>query len=148
MYVISEGTMYDVDRAAAHRTGLLVALAEDDPDTRMMLKSALLGAGYDVLELRDGLALMTLLSSAMTEDLAPPDFIVADVRMPHVTGLQALQALQRTAVATPVLLMSAFLDGEMRSEAKRWGAAAILEKPLDPERLLHTLAATKVAPVR
>jgi DNA-binding response OmpR family regulator len=136
--------MYDVESAQAHRTGLLVALAEDDPDTRAMLKKALLDAGYDVLELRDGLALMTLVSSAMTDDLAPPDFIVADVRMPHVTGLQALQALQRTALTTPVVLMSAFMDSEMRSEATRWGAAAVLEKPLDPEKLVATLASTRL----
>lgn len=138
--------MYDVHSAQAHRTGLLVALAEDDADTRSMLKNALLSAGYDVLELRDGLALMTLVSSAMTDDLAPPDFIVADVRMPHVTGLQALQALQRTALTTPVVLMSAYMDGEMRSEATRWGAAAVLEKPLDPEKLVATLASTKLPP--
>lgn len=138
--------MYDVECAPGHRTGLLVALAEDDADTREMLKKALLSAGYDVLELRDGLALMTLVTSAMTDDIAPPDFIVADVRMPYVTGLQALQALQRTALTTPVVLMSAFMDGEMRSEATRWGAAAVLEKPLDPETLLATLASTKLPP--
>jgi CheY-like chemotaxis protein len=136
--------MYDVDCATAHRSGLLVALAEDDPDTRAMLKKALLSAGYDVVELRDGLSLMTLVSSAMTDDLAPPDFIVADVRMPHVTGLQALQALQRTALTTPVVLMSAFLDSEMRRAAVRWGAAAVLEKPLDPEHLIATLASTQL----
>lgn len=138
--------MYDVDCAQDHRTGLLVALAEDDEDTRFMLKNALLFAGYDVIALRDGLALMTLVSSAMTDDLAPPDFIVADVRMPYVTGLQALQALQRTALTTPVVLMSAFMDGAMRSEATRWGAAAVLAKPFDPETLVSILAATKLSP--
>ncbi len=136
--------MYDVNCAQSHRTGLLVALAEDDPDTRKMLKQALLSGGYDVLELRDGLALMTLVSSAMTEDLAPPDFIVADIRMPYASGLQALQAIQRTALTTPVVLMSAFCDREVRSEASRWGAAALLEKPFEPERLLLTLANTQL----
>jgi CheY-like chemotaxis protein len=139
----AEAHMYDVDSAPAHRTGLLVALAEDDPDTREMLKQALLSGGYDVLELRDGLALMTLVSSAMTDDLAPPDFIVADIRMPYVSGLQALQALQRTALTTPVVLMSAFWDRDTRAEASRWGAAALLDKPLDPEQLLRTLAKTQ-----
>ncbi len=136
--------MYAVERAQTDRTGLLIALAEDDPDIRWMLKQALLGGGYDVVELPDGLALMTLLSAAMTDELAPPDFIVADIRMPHATGLEALQALQRTALTTPVVLMSAFMDAETRSQAAQWGAAAILEKPFAPDQLLSTLASTKL----
>lgn len=136
--------MYVVERAQTDRTGLLIALAEDDPDIRWMLKQALLGGGYDVVELPDGLALMTLLSAAMTDELAPPDFIVADIRMPHATGLEALQALQRTALTTPVVLMSAFMDPETRSQASRWGAAAILEKPFQPDELLSALASTKL----
>lgn len=135
--------MYAVERAPTDRTGFLVALAEDDRDIRWMLKQALLGGGYDVLELPDGLALMTLLSAAMTDDLAPPDFIVSDIRMPHASGLDALMALQRTAITTPVVLMSAYMDHETRSQAARWGAAAVLEKPFAPERLLSTLAATE-----
>lgn len=137
--------MYAVERAQSDRTGLLVALAEDDPDIRWMLKQALLDAGYDVVELADGLALMTLLSAAMTDELVPPDVIVSDIRMPHATGLEALQALQRTALTTPVVLMSAFMDGPTRSQAKSWGAAAILEKPFAPDELLSTLSATKPA---
>jgi DNA-binding response OmpR family regulator len=137
--------MYAVERAEIDRTGLLIALAEDDPDIRWMLKEALLAGGYDVVELPDGLALMTLLSAAMTDELAPPDFIVADIRMPHATGLEALQALQRTALTTPVVLMSAFMDAETRSQASRWGAAAILEKPFAPDELLFALASTKLS---
>lgn len=135
--------MYAVERARTDRTGFLVALAEDDQDSRWMLKHALLEGGYDVVELADGLGLMTLLSAAMTDELAPPDFIVSDIRMPHASGLDALMALQRTALGTPVVLMSAFMDSETRSQAQRWGAAAVLEKPFAPERLLSTLASTE-----
>jgi CheY-like chemotaxis protein len=138
--------MYAVEHARTDRTGFLVALAEDDDDIRWMLKEALLGGGYDVLELPDGLALMTLLSAAMTDELAPPDVIVADIRMPHATGLEALMALQRTALTTPVVLMSAFMDGPTREQASRWGAAAVLEKPFTPDRLLATLSSPELYP--
>ncbi|MBL8740571.1 MAG: response regulator [Myxococcales bacterium] len=136
--------MYAVERAPTDRTGFLVALAEDDQDIRWMLKEALLAGGYDVLELPDGLALMTLLSAAMTDELPPPDFIVADIRMPHATGLEALQALQRTALTTPVVLMTAFMDNETRAQADMWGAAAVLEKPFAPDQLLATLSSTEL----
>lgn len=121
----------------------LVVLAEDDADTRRMLREALVLAGYEVVEMVDGQELMSLVSTSSSDELAPPDFIVADVRMPHFTGLEALYAIQRSVLFAPVILMSAFCDEATQWLARRGGAAALLEKPLDPDRLVSTLAAVR-----
>jgi FixJ family two-component response regulator len=37
---------------------------------------------------------------------------------------------------TPVILITAMCDDEVRAEAKRWGAATIVEKPFEADSLL------------
>ena len=117
-----------------------VLLAEDDVDTRKMLKHVLLFAGYDVIEIENGLELMCYLSSSASDEVVAPDLIVADIRMPHFSGLDMLRSVQRCTLSAPVVLMSAFCDDHVRQLAKQGGAAALLQKPLAAEQLLSTLA--------
>jgi len=123
----------------------LVLLAEDDLDTRKMLKHVLVFAGYDVIEIENGLELMCYLSSSAVDEVVPPDVIVADIRMPHFTGLDMLRSVQRFSLAAPVVLISAFCDDKTRSLAAQGGAAALLQKPLAAEQLLTTLAEVRAA---
>lgn len=116
-----------------------VLLAEDDVDTRKMLKHVLLFAGYDVIEVEDGLELMSYLSSSAVDEALPPDVIVADIRMPYFSGLEMLRSVQRCSIEAPVVLISAFCDENTRSLAEQGGAAALLAKPLGAEQLLSKL---------
>jgi len=117
-----------------------VLLAEDDVDTRMMLKQVLIFAGYDVVEVTDGMELMCFISSVTVGELEPPDLIVSDIRMPIFSGLDMLRSVQRCAIDAPVVLISAFCDESTRSLAEQFGAAALLRKPLSADELLTTLA--------
>jgi CheY-like chemotaxis protein len=111
------------------RTRLL--LAEDDHELRSLLASALRKDGYEVLEASDGPELVDNIEATMK---APRDaggglVVVADVRMPGLTGLDVLMALRAARCETPVILMSAFGDEEMHAEARALGAVAVLDKP-------------------
>lgn len=70
-----------------------------------------------------------------------PDVAVLDVKMPGLTGLQVLNAVQRDGHATRVVLLSAFLDGAVAFEGVAAGAAAYLSKEADRRRIADTIAA-------
>jgi FixJ family two-component response regulator len=75
---------------------------------------------------------------------APPDLIVSDVRMPGLNGMQLLESVRRRGWVTPVVLISACGDVEMRRKAEELGSAAFLDKPIDiPE--LHRVIRQAVA---
>jgi FixJ family two-component response regulator len=61
--------------------------------------------------------------------------------MPRLSGLDLLAALRCSRWTTPVVLVTAYGDDETRAEARELGAAAFLDKPLDPEALRRAVAA-------
>ncbi len=73
-----------------------------------------------------------------------PDVLVMDVRMPHVDGITATQALTLTDDAPPVLVLTTFDEDEILAGALRAGAAGFLLKGApaeDLQRAVRTLAA-------
>jgi len=124
-----------------------ILLAEDDDELRWSLCKFLECAGYGVVAVRDGRALLEHLGAKMLFEHrnAPPDAIITDVRMPFMTGLELLQKVRERGWATPVVLMSAFTDKEFRQRATSLGAVAFFDKPIDTDALLQVLR-TSIGP--
>ena len=119
-----------------------VLLAEDDDELRHLLAKILRRDGFDVVEARDGADLLECVDTLTADPAATvPDLIVSDIRMPGFSGLDVLWALRRGSCATPMILLTAFGTIETREEAKRLGAVAVLDKPLDPAVLIELLHA-------
>jgi CheY-like chemotaxis protein len=114
-----------------HRARIL--LAEDDDELRRMLVSTLRKDGYEVLEARSGSELLRLINEQLPDahEQAGIDLVISDIRMPGMTGLNVLAGLRQRDWATPVMLITAFGDGEVHREARRLGAAAVFDKPFD-----------------
>jgi CheY-like chemotaxis protein len=111
-------------------------LAEDDFELRTMLAQNLRKDGYQVIEAKDGAQLVDLLRSWLVERRAEPiDLVVSDNRMPGWSGLEFLRSLRQADWAIPVVLITAFGDEDLHREARRLGAAAVLDKPFDVEDL-------------
>ncbi|NBD09978.1 MULTISPECIES: response regulator [Corallococcus] len=109
-----------------------VLIAEDDREMRRMLVRALQRRGCDVHEVPNGRELLGTLTRGLAGvEGAAPDVIITDVRMPGVTGLEALARLRRVDWATPVILITAFGDAATHAEAMRLGAAFVFDKPFD-----------------
>jgi two-component system, response regulator, stage 0 sporulation protein F len=115
--------------------GTKVFVADDDDDLRALVVETLRADGYTVLEARDGEELLALLSDALADPETRPDIVVADVRMPKLSGLGVLQYLQRAHVTVPVLLMTGFAPRSVGIVARRLGAVGVLEKPFDVDDL-------------
>jgi DNA-binding NtrC family response regulator len=67
-----------------------------------------------------------------------PDLVLSDLRMPGMTGLELLEAMEGLDQPPPLALMTAFGDAETAIKALRMGAVDYLRKPVDV-RELHQL---------
>ncbi len=111
----------------------VILVAEDDPAMRWLIVLTLRRDGFDVIEIRDGAELDTLIRRVFEQRVDPRaiDAIVADQCMPSFSGLDVLARLRRADWCTPFILITGFADPGLVAEARRLGAAAVLEKPFD-----------------
>jgi two-component system response regulator HydG len=110
-----------------------ILVVDDDRAHRTMLKTLLGGWGYDITEADDGAAAV----AAVREE--PLDLVLMDIRMVHVSGIEALAEIKAFNPALPVILMTAYASVETAVEALKKGAYDYLTKPLDFDELKLTL---------
>lgn len=124
----------------AEELATVVCVIEDDADFRATLAEALRQEGYRVLEAADGARVIGQMDLfAHRHNVATVDLIITDQRMPGATGLELLTYLRDSDWAVRVILMSAYLNDDVRFEARRLGAAAILAKPFGLDQLMDTV---------
>ncbi len=109
---------------------LSVAVVDDEPAQRRILRKALEDAGYAVLEAADGQEAVDLALSR------PLDAMLLDVRMPRMDGFQALRILKKDRPEIAVILLTAYIDVRDAVEAVKTGAHDYLEKPVDLDELV------------
>jgi FixJ family two-component response regulator len=68
-----------------------------------------------------------------------PGCLVADVRMPGMSGLALLERLRADGVMIPVILISGHADVKMAVEAMKSGAFDFIEKPFSDDLLLDRI---------
>ena len=102
---------------------LLIAVAEDQDDTREYFQELLPRLGHRVFAVRDGRQLVEQCRGT------PPDLIIADVKMPNMDGIEAAAAVNRER-PTPVVIVSAFHEAEMLQRAGQAPVMAYLIKPV------------------
>jgi CheY-like chemotaxis protein len=119
-------------------SAMRVFVADDDDAMREAVTVCLRAEGHDVVEARDGAELVDLLQDAVGS--LRPDVVVTDVRMPNLSGLGVLAALQRAKWTVPVLLITALVDESVHTVARRMGAIGVLRKPFETHDLLMAVA--------
>ena len=67
--------------------------------------------------------------------------LIADIRMPGMSGLDLQARLNQQQIRIPVILITAHGDERMRMQAMSAGAADFLAKPFDDEVLLRSIRA-------
>lgn len=114
--------------------GLDVLVAEDDPDYQAFLKHMIELEGASVWTVSDGIEAVALASRRKF------DVILMDVDMPKLGGLQAVEELRNGGNRTPMLALTAFAMKGDEERCLEQGCDDYLSKPIDPERLLDTVA--------
>ena len=123
-----------------------IAVADDSAEMRALIAATLRGDGYEVVESGDGHELVRLLAPVEPGQHATSvDLVVSDLRMPELSGMDVLGALHDRALRTPFILITAFGDEDTHREAHALGAAAVLDKPFDLDRL-RTLVHASLPP--
>ena len=108
---------------------LRVLIADDDGLTLMVLRKILVAMGHTVVgEAGDGQQAITLARETS------PDLIILDIRMPKMDGLEAARVIQSQRL-TPIIILSAYTESGLGSEAASAGANAYLVKPFTGEQL-------------
>jgi len=120
-----------------------VVVAEDQPEMRELIAELFRQEGYAVTEAPDGAALLELLEDPLHPQI--PALIVTDLWMPGCSGLEVLARLRRFDWSTRVIVITAFADETAHLEARRLGAALVLDKPFDLATLRE--AARNLAPL-
>ena len=100
-----------------------VLLVDDQPEVRRVVRRHLVRARYVVVEAWNGRIAIDLAREASF------DLVISDVRMPDMSGLELLSALQEHDPDLPVVLASGSLDPQALREARELGAFAFLDKP-------------------
>jgi len=113
-----------------------VFVADDDDAMREALTATLQTAGHETIEARDGADLLELLEDAVDDPLRCPDLVVADVKMPNLSGFGVVGAVRRALWNIPILLITALGDPSVQTVGRRLGAIDVLRKPFDMDDLL------------
>jgi FixJ family two-component response regulator len=108
---------------------------DDDEAMRQALEMLLESAGFEVEVFASA---QQLLSS---NRLSEVECLIADVRMPGMTGLQLQRELAATGARIPIVFITAHGDDRARAQALRGGAAAFLLKPFSEQALLDAVQA-------
>ncbi len=113
-----------------------ILLVEDNVGSSALAAIVLRQEGYEVITAFDGFQALDLAKKHL------PDVIVCDVMMPNMDGYTVLQKLQsQSSTATiPFIFLSALGMKEQIRTGMGLGADDYLEKPLQPQDLLRSIA--------
>ncbi len=109
-----------------------ILLVDDEPTIRILVRAALEGTGYPLLEAADGITALELARSER------PDLILLDVALPRLSGLEVCRQLKEDPATadTPIFLLTGFVQQTDRQAAVDAGAEDFIAKPFSPTALV------------
>lgn len=112
-----------------------VVLVEDQMLVRQGIRSLLaLDDSVEVVaECDDGAHVIDALNANSA------DIVLMDIRMPEMTGIDALRAMRKDNIDTPVIMLTTFDDHELVTQAMQSGAKGYLLKDVSLETLIDAI---------
>lgn len=114
----------------AHEAPLSVLIIDDDVEVNRSLELVLQTLGYNTATALTGDEGINLISGNTY------DLVLCDLRLPGKSGIDVLKD---AAQKLPIILMTAFSNQEIASQAAACGAFDYLRKPIFPDDLMFTL---------
>jgi FixJ family two-component response regulator len=112
---------------------ITVYIVDDEPSIRQALSRLLHSVGMR------GKVFETVSELVNTERFTDRACIVADIRLPEISGLELPALLARQGRRLPVIFVTAYDTDENRAAARLTGAAAFFRKPVDGQALLDAI---------
>jgi two-component system chemotaxis response regulator CheY len=113
--------------------GKKVIVVDDSRTARQQVKSALVGAGYEIVEAVDGAD--GILKMDANADAV---LVLCDVNMPILGGIDMIEQLRRDGKGAnhTFVMLTTEAEPELVQRAKACGAKGWIVKPFKPELLL------------
>jgi len=108
-------------------------IIDDEENMRHMLSSLLKKSGYRVDSASDGAVAMEMVDRTIY------DFILCDLKMPNMSGMEFFKNARDKLWATTVIMMSAYGSIDTAVEAMKQGAYDFISKPFKSDEVLLTL---------
>jgi two-component system response regulator HydG len=108
-------------------------VVDDDPAVRESLERTLKREGYRVVVASDGQAGLEQLKDGSV------DLVLADLKMPGLSGLELLRAAKSVAGGVDVIMLTAFGTVEEAVQAMKDGAYDFLTKPFQRAQLIRLI---------
>jgi FixJ family two-component response regulator len=112
----------------------LISIVDDDEGIRQALKSLIDSVGFRAEVFDSGEKFLN------SPYLSQTDCLIADVRMPGMSGLELQDRLSAAGCSIPIVFISAHDDNEARARALRAGAIDFLQKPFSEDSLLGAIS--------
>lgn len=110
-----------------------ILVVEDDPSSKLFLKSLLEISSYDVRAAENGIEGLNIFEEYL------PDIVITDIQMPRMDGLELLGNIKQRKPETIVIITTAFGTETYAIQALHLGASNYLKKPVRKEDLLPLL---------
>jgi two-component system sensor histidine kinase/response regulator len=132
------GTRVPADRPAGSpvaivtsRGGRRILVVDDHAENRAMLDELLRSVGFETRMAADG-------EEAIAEhDAWRPDLVLMDLRMPGMSGIEAVRRLRAAGATTTLIALTASWIEGTKEEARDAGVDDFLTKPFKDAELLH-----------
>ena len=124
-----------IESGTAKTKKATVLVVDDEPLIADSMTEILRRSGFDAICAYDGLAALELALQIT------PDFVVTDVVMPRMNGIQLAIAIRKALPATKILLLSgqAGITELVEGGRKEGYLFELIAKPIHPEKLLRRL---------
>jgi two-component system chemotaxis response regulator CheY len=112
-----------------------IMVVDDSASLRQVVGIALKGAGYSVIEGRDGEDALAKLNGQRV------NLIISDVNMPNMDGISFVTAVKQMAAYkfTPIIMLTTESEEGKKAQGKAAGAKAWVVKPFKPDVLLNAV---------
>ncbi len=118
-------------RETALRNKPLISVVDDDEDVREALAGLMKSLGFKVEAFESAMDFLGSPHPGATGCL------IADVHMPHMTGVELHRHLVKSGHAIPTILITAYPDDNVRTRALADGVICYLTKPFDEHALIN-----------
>jgi two-component system chemotaxis response regulator CheY len=122
--------------------GARILIVDDSASIRQMIRTALEGDGYEVLECEDGEQALAAFQAT------PADLVITDIYMPRMDGLSLVRNLRELPALrfTPILILTTEEGDEMKQRGRAAGATGWIVKPFQAEHLCRVVG--RLVPAR
>jgi DNA-binding NtrC family response regulator len=112
-----------------------ILVVDDEKNMLRSLQNVLAAEGWGILTAESGTKALKVLQET------PVSLIISDARMPEMDGFGLLDAVKKKFPALPFIMMTAYATPQLAVRAIKAGAHHYLQKPFDPEELIHAVEA-------